>query len=553
MPSRTRRLASASLALLLGPAVLTACRATTLVGKRVDRGDGPMQRELDGFPFVLTQPAFAITRDEKGVDALAVRWVPDMSRVYTLRLDPAFIADSKFLLELNKNGSLKGVTTSSVENATPTLKVIGQLAASVIGLGSVLGTPSLQPDAQKDVMEAFTQGESRIKTLLSTDADLEKELDPFLKRLLALFAKAPPYEETLVWDDAWLPSVGRAPVDYGACKHPRDENQQASVPWHEDHWRTPENDEPAALQRLIGKLLEPVQSKDRSLVPWSPEERLWLSTARKLIGCESEVVARLLAAIASVEHFDGTEKGRRAPDHDARRGKACETVIELARALGLATASCTPTDLDNLRKSARSLSASLEAERKTLKVLLSLEDDLRRLVIEKIEKEIESLRRSDAAARADTPSSRIAELEREWAVAIGAFEEWVQEQKLLALLQLDARPTTLPEHTQAEAVRDYERARLQLAAVRRAMTEKRSRFKNPIPDALPNPKDAEVKELTVANLAPFVVPPTLEKARELLETPDSPVLLEAISRAAKERRFVLVREKRLGPPAQVNP
>lgn len=118
--------------ILLGACALAGCQ-TSLSGVKLDeagRFDGGAQ---DGIPYALTRPQFKVTKDDKDKYSVSVGYVADSSQRYSLRLDPAILADSKFKMSWGEAGNITGLSASATDQAVPTIVAVMKMGASIAG------------------------------------------------------------------------------------------------------------------------------------------------------------------------------------------------------------------------------------------------------------------------------------------------------------------------------------------------------------------------------------------------------------------------------------
>jgi hypothetical protein len=126
--------------LALVACVLAGCQSTLKGVKLDDTGSIASQGARNGIPYALTRPKFQVLKDDKDKYSVTVTYVADASQRYSLRIDPALLADTSFKMTWAENGSLSGLTASATDQTVPTMVAVLKMAASVAtGLAAPIG------------------------------------------------------------------------------------------------------------------------------------------------------------------------------------------------------------------------------------------------------------------------------------------------------------------------------------------------------------------------------------------------------------------------------
>ncbi len=98
---------------------------------------------LEGIPLTMTRPEFLITLIGEGEDkskpkySLKVKYVPNPSERYTLKVDPSALADLKFVAQLGDNGELISTTGTVTDRVAPTIKAIGTFVSNAVSFAAL--------------------------------------------------------------------------------------------------------------------------------------------------------------------------------------------------------------------------------------------------------------------------------------------------------------------------------------------------------------------------------------------------------------------------------
>ena len=162
---RQRRLTC--IVLLVGAILLGGC--STYQGHKIAQ-DGSLAVEPTGIPFQMTRPEYTIKitpkKDEKTAPfyTLVVDYIPDATQRYTLTLDPAFLTDGDFTLNLDTNGNITDGTSVLSEQVTPFVTSLGSFASNILGSIAVL-----------DKQTVFAEMYNTVENKASANWDTEKK------------------------------------------------------------------------------------------------------------------------------------------------------------------------------------------------------------------------------------------------------------------------------------------------------------------------------------------------------------------------------------------
>ncbi len=112
--------------------------------------DGGLMGEATGIPFQMVRPEYTLKITPKADDettpfhTLEVAYIPDPTQRFTLTLDPAFLTDGTFNLNLGPNSNLADGSVVLSEQITPFVTSLGTFASSLVGVLPLVadqGTP----------------------------------------------------------------------------------------------------------------------------------------------------------------------------------------------------------------------------------------------------------------------------------------------------------------------------------------------------------------------------------------------------------------------------
>ena len=121
-------------------AVLAAgCGGNSYLSKRYAIPEPAVSRDIGGIPFTLNKPEFTVIRTpgsngEPDSYQLKVAYVPDPTRRYVVRLDPATFANTDWTVTLDDGGSLNDTNGKITDQSAILLSSIAKLGLSVAAL-----------------------------------------------------------------------------------------------------------------------------------------------------------------------------------------------------------------------------------------------------------------------------------------------------------------------------------------------------------------------------------------------------------------------------------
>lgn len=118
--------------------------------------DGVLPPGVTGIPYTMTKPEYTVdvaadSEDpSKAVYTLSKTDVPDPNQRYTIALDPALFADSKFTVRLGDNGNLTEANSVVTSRVVTTIKTVG-----VVALNHAKGAYDKSAEAEKSALERY--------------------------------------------------------------------------------------------------------------------------------------------------------------------------------------------------------------------------------------------------------------------------------------------------------------------------------------------------------------------------------------------------------------
>ena len=151
-----------------------------------------------GIIYQMIKPQFTISTIEATDTTtppkytLNVEFVPDANRRFAVSSHPGTFSDSDLTVNLNSNGAMTGLTHTSREQITPTIKAVGDFAASIIGAAATYaGVRFLGGESERQVAEQMrNELEGRLVCYKNKKVD-QLEITPDLYALPASWSKLP--------------------------------------------------------------------------------------------------------------------------------------------------------------------------------------------------------------------------------------------------------------------------------------------------------------------------------------------------------------------------
>ena len=190
MKSLQMLLLSCGLLLLL--LLVAGCRSTTLTSQRLDAKAEPDKQF--GIVYQMTKPQFTISAIQPTDTTTApkytlnVEFVPDADRRFAVSSNPGKFSESDITVNLNSNGAMTGLTQTSREQVTPTIKAIGDFTTSIIGAAATYaGVRFYAADDETAVVDSMKK-------------ELNERLEAYMKKENLAEAKVTPNLDALVPD-----------------------------------------------------------------------------------------------------------------------------------------------------------------------------------------------------------------------------------------------------------------------------------------------------------------------------------------------------------------
>lgn len=116
-----------------------------------------------GIPYVLARAEYTLSQSapaegqKTGTFSLAVTYEPDPAQWYSIRIDPAFLADPNFTVKLASNGSMLGTNAALTEQLTPLITALGSFASSAV---AVAGLHVFDKDSVRNALKPYLIGDN---------------------------------------------------------------------------------------------------------------------------------------------------------------------------------------------------------------------------------------------------------------------------------------------------------------------------------------------------------------------------------------------------------